>query len=118
MSKFDEFDIGDVYEPVSHVTRYHQMIPSLLLESDILWQACFIGKTVSLKQSACIKRIQILDGQLVLSEVISWYKKANQKLMLLKVHFEKACDSVSLGYLNHLLASLGFRDKWRALITG
>ncbi|GJY27188.1 hypothetical protein Tco_0401914 [Tanacetum coccineum] len=38
---------------------------------------------------------EILDGLLILSETIDWYKKRKKKIMLFKVDFEKAFDSVS-----------------------
>ncbi|GKA15089.1 putative RNA-directed DNA polymerase, eukaryota, reverse transcriptase zinc-binding domain protein [Tanacetum coccineum] len=59
---------------------------------------------------------QILDGLMVLSELMSWYKKKKKKLMLFKVDFEKAFDTVSWKYLDHMLLSLGFGSKWRRWI--
>nr|GEZ75021.1 RNA-directed DNA polymerase, eukaryota [Tanacetum cinerariifolium] len=52
-----------------------------------------------------------------LSKVIDKvYKKKKKKLILLKVDFEKAFDTVSWKYLNHMLLSLGFGSKWRRWI--
>nr|GEW78570.1 RNA-directed DNA polymerase, eukaryota [Tanacetum cinerariifolium] len=48
----------------------------------------------SVEQSAFILGQQILDGPLMLSEVMYWYKNQNKKLMIFKVDFEKAYDSV------------------------
>ncbi|GJU21232.1 putative RNA-directed DNA polymerase, eukaryota, reverse transcriptase zinc-binding domain protein [Tanacetum coccineum] len=48
-----------------------------------------------------------------LSKVIDKVKK---KLMLFKVDFEKAFDTVSWKYLDHMLLSLGFGSKWRRWI--
>ncbi|GKA78284.1 RNA-directed DNA polymerase, eukaryota, reverse transcriptase zinc-binding domain protein [Tanacetum coccineum] len=47
---------------------------------------------------------------------MSWYKKKKKKLMLFKVDFEKAFDTVSWKYLDHMLLSLGFGSKWRRWI--
>ncbi|GJY85810.1 RNA-directed DNA polymerase, eukaryota, reverse transcriptase zinc-binding domain protein, partial [Tanacetum coccineum] len=48
---------------------------------------------------------------------MSWYKKKKKKkLMLFKVDFEKAFDTVSWKYLDHMLLSLGFKSKWRRWI--
>ncbi|GJW49898.1 putative RNA-directed DNA polymerase, eukaryota, reverse transcriptase zinc-binding domain protein [Tanacetum coccineum] len=55
-----------------------------------------VDKIVSHEQSAFISGRQILDGPLMLSEVIEWYKKRNEKLLIFKVYFEKAYDSVCL----------------------
>ncbi|GJV34750.1 putative RNA-directed DNA polymerase, eukaryota, reverse transcriptase zinc-binding domain protein [Tanacetum coccineum] len=76
-----------------------------------------IDKVVYQEQSTFIAGRQILDGPIVLSELMSWYKKKKKKkLMLFKVDFEKAFDTVSWKYLDHMLLSLGFGSKWRRWI--
>ncbi|GJR71793.1 RNA-directed DNA polymerase, eukaryota, reverse transcriptase zinc-binding domain protein [Tanacetum coccineum] len=65
-------------------------------------------KIVSPEQSAFIAGRQILDGPLMLSECIDWYKKKSKKLMIFKVNFEKAYNSISWKYLDFILQSLGF----------
>ncbi|GJT27404.1 RNA-directed DNA polymerase, eukaryota, reverse transcriptase zinc-binding domain protein [Tanacetum coccineum] len=42
--------------------------------------------------------------------------RKKQKLMIFKVDFEKAFDTVSWKYLDHMLLSLGFGCKWRRWI--
>ncbi|GJZ69553.1 RNA-directed DNA polymerase, eukaryota, reverse transcriptase zinc-binding domain protein, partial [Tanacetum coccineum] len=61
-----------------------------------------------IKQSAFIVGRQILDGPVILSEIIEWYKKRKKKLLIFKVDFEKAFDSISWNYLIHILDSFGF----------
>nr|GEV71902.1 RNA-directed DNA polymerase, eukaryota, reverse transcriptase zinc-binding domain protein [Tanacetum cinerariifolium] len=41
----------------------------------------------------------IIDGPLILSEIIDWYKKRKKKLMLFEVDFEKAFNSVTRTYI-------------------
>ncbi|GJS93148.1 RNA-directed DNA polymerase, eukaryota [Tanacetum coccineum] len=53
-----------------------------------------IDSIISPEQSAFITGRQIFDGPLILSDIIDWYKK-RKKMMLFKVDFEKAFDSVS-----------------------
>nr|GEZ03230.1 RNA-directed DNA polymerase, eukaryota [Tanacetum cinerariifolium] len=60
---------------------------------------------------------QILDGPLILSEIIDWYKKRKKKLMLFKVDFKKAFDYVSWKYLDYMLHKLGFGSRWRTWIN-
>ena len=47
---------------------------------------------------------------------MDWYKNQNKKLLIFKVDFEKAFDSVSWKFLDHMLLSLGFGIKWRSWI--
>ncbi|GKA21626.1 hypothetical protein Tco_0701615 [Tanacetum coccineum] len=54
-----------------------------------------VGKIVIHEQIAFIANRQILDIPLILSEAIDLYKKRKKKMMLFKVDFEKAFDSVS-----------------------
>nr|GEX75066.1 RNA-directed DNA polymerase, eukaryota [Tanacetum cinerariifolium] len=76
-----------------------------------------IDKVVSKEQSAFISGRQILDGPLIISDIIQWYKKRKKKMLIFKVDFEKAFDSVSWKYLDFILDSLDFGSKWRSWIT-
>ncbi|GJS77998.1 putative RNA-directed DNA polymerase, eukaryota, reverse transcriptase zinc-binding domain protein [Tanacetum coccineum] len=51
-----------------------------------------------------------------LSKVIDWFKKIKKKMLIFKVDFEKAFESVSWKYLDFVLLSLGFSSKWRSWI--
>ncbi|KAL4573100.1 hypothetical protein LXL04_019893 [Taraxacum kok-saghyz] len=77
--------------------------------------AAVIDSVVSKEQSAFIKGRQILDGPLVVNEVINWYKK-KKKLKLLKIDFEKAYDSVSWSFLDQVMGCLKFPTRWRGWI--
>nr|GEV32138.1 RNA-directed DNA polymerase, eukaryota, reverse transcriptase zinc-binding domain protein [Tanacetum cinerariifolium] len=81
-----------------------------------LSQRSVIDKVVSKEQSAFISSRQILDGPLIISEIIQWYKKRKKKMLIFKVDFEKAFDSVSWKYLNFILDRLGFGSKCRSWI--
>ncbi|XP_071699188.1 uncharacterized protein [Rutidosis leptorrhynchoides] len=70
-----------------------------------------IDKIISLVQSAFISSLQILDGPLILSEILSWAKTNNKKKLLFKVDFEKAYDSVNWDYLFFMLSSMGFGKR-------
>ncbi|GJU66381.1 RNA-directed DNA polymerase, eukaryota, reverse transcriptase zinc-binding domain protein [Tanacetum coccineum] len=69
-------------------------------------------------QSAFIKGRNILDGPLILNECIAWYRKKKKALMVFKVDFEKAFDSLSWDYLDAIMEKLGFGTKWRMWISG
>ncbi|GJW01256.1 putative RNA-directed DNA polymerase, eukaryota, reverse transcriptase zinc-binding domain protein [Tanacetum coccineum] len=71
-----------------------------------------IDKIVSKEQSTFIAGRQILDGPIILNEIIEWHKKRKKQLLIFKVDFEKAFDSISWKYLDHILDRLGFGYKW------
>ncbi|XP_071718230.1 uncharacterized mitochondrial protein AtMg01250-like [Rutidosis leptorrhynchoides] len=48
--------------------------------------------------------------------MVDWYKKMKKKLLILKIDFEKACDTVSWRFLDYMLERLGFGIKWRKWI--
>ncbi|GJY39484.1 putative RNA-directed DNA polymerase, eukaryota, reverse transcriptase zinc-binding domain protein [Tanacetum coccineum] len=73
------------YRPISLIGVQYKIIANRM--------AKVIDKVVSNEQSAFILGRQILDGPLMLSEVIEWYKKKHKKLVVFKVDFEKAFDS-------------------------
>lgn len=58
-----------------------------------------ISPVVSGEQSAFIKDRQILDGPFILNEVVAWAKAKKKQLMISKVDFEKAFDSLSHGII-------------------
>ncbi|GJU60234.1 putative RNA-directed DNA polymerase, eukaryota, reverse transcriptase zinc-binding domain protein [Tanacetum coccineum] len=60
-----------------------------------------------------IKGRQIIDGPLMVEEIIAWAKKAKKRLMILKVDFEKAFDSLNWSFLFSTLEQIGFSAKWR-----
>ncbi|GJW30927.1 RNA-directed DNA polymerase, eukaryota [Tanacetum coccineum] len=69
-------------------------------------------------QSAFVAGRQILDGPFILNELISWCKHHKTKVMIFKVDFEKAFDSVRWDYLDDILNKFGFGLKWRSWIQG
>ena len=68
-------------------------------------------------QLAFIKDRHILHGILILNEVVEEAMKRKQPVMVFKVDFEKAYDSVSWSFLDYMLSRLGFCTKWRQWIA-
>ena len=59
-----------------------------------------LGNVISDSQSAFIKGKQILDGSLIANEAVDEARRLNKELLMFKVDFEKAYDSVNLSYLD------------------
>lgn len=74
-----------------------------------------LKSVISVNQIAFLEERNILDG-VVLNEIIEYAKKGGKSLMFFKADFEKAYDSVSWEFIDHMLVRLGFCTKWRAWI--
>ncbi|GAU15239.1 hypothetical protein TSUD_09770 [Trifolium subterraneum] len=60
---------------------------------------------------AFVKDRQILDGILIANEAVDEARKYKKELMLFKVDFEKAYDSVDWGYLDDVMGSMSHYKK-------
>jgi hypothetical protein len=72
-----------------------------------------IGNLIPKTQSAFTKGRQLVEGVVVVNEVIDYAKKSGKQCVILKVDFEKAYDSVEWGFLDYMLIRFGFSQKWR-----
>ncbi|GJQ98225.1 putative RNA-directed DNA polymerase, eukaryota, reverse transcriptase zinc-binding domain protein [Tanacetum coccineum] len=104
-------NVNDV-RPISLIGTHYKIIAKVLANR----LSKVVDKLISHEQSTFIKSRQILDGPLILSEAIDWYKKRKKKKLLFKVDFEKAFDSVSWQYLDYMLCNIGFGLSWRSWI--
>ena len=73
-----------------------------------------MNSIISSTQSAFLKGRNLMDGVLVVNEVVELAKKTNRQLLILKVNFEKAYDSVEWSFLEYMLGRVGFHLKWIA----
>ena len=76
-----------------------------------------IGSVVSDSQSVFVKGKQILDGILIANEVVNEARRLGKELLLFKVDFEKAYDSVDLKYLDAVMVQMNFPTLWRKWIS-
>ena len=109
----DPLHIKD-YRPISLIGCQYKVIAKVL--ANRLFKV--VNSVVSEVQTAYIKGRQIIDGPLMVNEIISWATKRQQKLFILKVDFEKAFDSLDWKFLDHVMEQMGFSDKWRKWISG
>nr|GFA57198.1 RNA-directed DNA polymerase, eukaryota [Tanacetum cinerariifolium]GFA72442.1 RNA-directed DNA polymerase, eukaryota [Tanacetum cinerariifolium] len=96
--------IGSLYKIIAKIlaNRLSSVIPDLI--SDV--------------QSTFISNRHVLDGPFILNERLSWCKYKTLKAMVFKVDFEKDFVSIRWDYLDDVLKSFGFGDKWRGWIIG
>ena len=77
-----------------------------------------IGLVISEEQSGFLKDRNILDGPLVINELLSWIKRKGRRAFLLKIDFEKAYDNVSWKFLMSILEQMGFPGRWCMWVAG
>ncbi|XP_076902042.1 secreted RxLR effector protein 78-like [Bidens hawaiensis] len=69
-------------------------------------------------QTAFLSGRSIIDGPLIINEILSWLKKKKKKGMFLKIDFEKAYDHISWSFLDKVMERMGFPVMWRGWILG
>ncbi|KAK9048994.1 hypothetical protein SSX86_032039 [Deinandra increscens subsp. villosa] len=96
--------VGSIYKTVSKVlaNRLKQVLNSVVSET----------------QSAYVNGRSILDGALILNEIIAWMKHTKKKAFVFKVDFEKAFDCINWNFLDSILEQMHFPSKWRSWIRG
>ena len=77
-----------------------------------------LNKLVGIEQSTYIEARSILDGPLIINELVTWSKKNKKKVFIFKIDFDKAFDSLNWGFLDSVLEQMGFSMKRRRWIKG
>ncbi|WJX93090.1 hypothetical protein P8452_74658 [Trifolium repens] len=96
------------FRPISLLGCLYKIIAKVLTSR----LARVMDSVISPTQSAFIKGRNLVDGVLVVNEVVDWVKKEKKECIIFKVDFEKAYDSVDWGFLEYMLRRLGFSEKW------
>nr|GEW06896.1 RNA-directed DNA polymerase, eukaryota [Tanacetum cinerariifolium] len=100
------------FRPISLIGSIYNIIAKILTNRlvDVL------GNIVNEVQSAFITERQILDGPFILNEVMQWCRIKKKQVLIFKVDFEKAYDSVRWDLLDDVLYKFDFGNKWRVWI--
>jgi hypothetical protein len=69
--------------------------------------AMVMDSLVASTQSAFLKGRYLVDGVMVVNEVVDMAKKSGKECLILKVDFEKAYDSVDWNFLDYMLGRFG-----------
>ncbi|KAK2440720.1 hypothetical protein QL285_012099 [Trifolium repens] len=100
------------FRPISLVGSLYKILAKLLANR----LRMVIESVISETQTAFVKDRQILDGILIANEVVDEARRLKKDLLLFKVDFEKAYDSVDWGYLDAVMGKMGFPSLWRKWI--
>jgi len=100
------------FQPISLVGSMYKILVKVLANR----LKMVIESVISETQTTFVKDRQILDGVLIANEVVDETRKLKKELMLFKVDFEKAYDSVDWEYLDVVMYKMAFPVLWRKWI--
>ncbi|GKV30486.1 hypothetical protein SLEP1_g39289 [Rubroshorea leprosula] len=75
-----------------------------------------MSQIISDTQSAFVGGRQLVDGVLVLNEVVEEVKRRKHQAFIFKADFEKAYDCVDWSFLDWMMNMFGFGVRWRGWI--
>jgi len=96
------------FRPISLLGGLYKILSKVLATR----LAKVMNSIISGSQSAFLKGRNLVDGVLVVNEVVDLGKKSRRECLILKVDFEKAYDSIDWGFLEYMMRRAGMCDKW------
>ncbi|KAL9674589.1 hypothetical protein QQ045_030861 [Rhodiola kirilowii] len=96
------------YRPISLVNSSYKILSKCLAKR----LSSVLPQIVSPNQSAFIAERNILDGIMIVNELIHAVKREKRVALVIKLDFRKAYDSVSWEYLRSVQSSMGFGTRW------
>ncbi|XP_022014439.1 uncharacterized protein LOC110913930 [Helianthus annuus] len=100
------------FRPISLIGIINKVISKVLVNT----LKGVVGKLISEQQSAFLADRNIMDGPLILNEIMNWLKKFKKKGMFFKIDIHKAYDSVNWKFLNSIMAQMNFLTRWRSWV--
>jgi hypothetical protein len=101
------FGLSD-FRPISLLGCLYKLIAKVLASR----LSKVMNTLIAPNQSAFIKGRNLVDGVLVVNELVDLAKRQGNKCLIFKVDFEKAYDSVDWDFLDYMLRRFGFCDTW------
>ncbi|WJX91755.1 hypothetical protein P8452_73482 [Trifolium repens] len=98
------------FRPISLLGCLYKLVAKVLAKRLGLVMNSIVAPT----QSAFLKERYLVDGVMVVNEIVDLAKKTGKGCLVFKVDFEKAYDSVEWSFLEYMLVRFGFCDKWRS----
>ncbi|MFS8003872.1 putative reverse transcriptase domain, fatty acid desaturase domain, acyl-CoA desaturase [Helianthus anomalus] len=109
----DPIGLND-FRPISLVGAINKVISKVLANR----LKKVLGSVISESQSAFLRAKFILDGPLIINEVINWLKKNKKTAFIMKLDFEKAYDNVNWGFIMSVMRQMGFPPLWCKWVFG
>lgn len=100
--------------PISRINSLYKVIAKVLASR----MKKVMGKLIGESQATFVKKRNILDGVVILNELIEDARKSKESRLFVKVDFAKAYDSVEWEYLFEMLRAMNFPKVWIKWIQG
>jgi hypothetical protein len=97
------FSLGD-FRSISLLGSLYKIVAKVLTAR----LARVMDRLVAPTQSTFLKERQLVDGVVVVNEVVDMAKRSGRSCLILKVDFEKAYDSVEWSFLAYMMDRFGF----------
>jgi len=98
------------YRPISLLRCLYKLLAKVLARR----LAGVMNSIISPNQSTFLKGRHLVDGVLVVNELVDYAKRSKKECLIFKVDFEKAYDSVDWGFLEYMMHRVGLCEKWVA----
>nr|GEZ80013.1 RNA-directed DNA polymerase, eukaryota, reverse transcriptase zinc-binding domain protein [Tanacetum cinerariifolium] len=123
-------DVSHKRDLTSKLDKFQAYVPQVNYTSHSSFASLSMAERIDLEKSVLSDELERRDVEFFVSKFFSSSKmppgtnfafitlipKCKKKLMIFKVDFEKAYDSVKWKYLDYILQQCGFGEKWRGWI--
>ncbi|XP_058742105.1 uncharacterized protein LOC131614552 [Vicia villosa] len=96
------------YRPICLVGSIYKILAKILAAR----MRGVLDKLVLPNQTAFVPDRSMMDGVLMVNEILDWAKRKKKGCLIIKVDFKKAYDSISWIYLRWIMGRMGFGKRW------